>query len=1105
MSSANSEQLKAIEHGGGVLLKAGAGSGKTFVLKEHMIYLASKWITEYKSASSVEDFDQYIKSKFSKIVLMTFTKKAAGEISIRLFNEFSAKAQSAAQDEKEFWTIASEQLDYLAVTTIHGFCFKLIKQGFFTDIDLDEDIIDSAQYDEKMTNIFDIWLETELIKDEDHEFVDLIIKDRTAILDSIKSIFADPSLRKMWFELDANHLTEQKTNQTISDLVQMLNLNQFNDVRVDIRAYNEFDGKPWYEFVKSFEQIQRPIKGLEDLVFYNNFFSNLEYKMPVSPRAKGVGPELKEYYGHVKGLKDFLKSNGNDFEMYAKYYNTLVKGWYQKFLNIIEFVEKEYRKTPGITFSDLEYVVAKGLDNPEVTKAIGEAYNYLIVDEFQDTSFIQFEIISRIIGRDYKKLFCVGDIKQAIYGFRGGELGVFLNCEKLVPQVMSLKNNYRSDQDIIEFNNNFFDFLFRKGLKYEGEDIKPVEVEYQEAPIPDREVGKVYQINTNCEFLESHGLTKLSSNEVDYIEALALYKNILRLKEEDPKKIAILYKKLKPSLLLIGLLIENEVGFTAQIKIPFGQDPLLGMFTSLLEHDFNGNELRAEYLRLVLRSYLGLIDKSLEVDLEEAIAKFQQNVSYFGLYRSFYQFVSDLKLANSNFKNNLTYLKSVCGLGKDDKERILSILYGEESNSYSLDFQFGENANQIVMMTAHASKGLQFPHVLVGGIFTNDKSFPFTSLLGKFPMSFKWGETITSKQKFKTPEYMLENIVTKHKEFSESKRLFYVASTRAENTIGWVNINFGKIKKTTQSGSWSNGINTWLQEDFKDNKEILQKIQKNSCDIDIKDSFSLSFLQNASNKVPLFHIDNLGLNTKPEATQIQILPELSVTRLATISECPRKFYLQNICKISDKDLKLLKGEETILEKVDEEVLSAKSFSSSAERGTRIHDFIDQAIKSDFLISEDIKASDKKSISWAVDKLKDYRDNYEFLSERMIKFEFYNYMISGIPDLLLFPKESVQDAQVWDYKTGHRSEFKEISYRFQLMAYAYALYNYYNYDKEKAISLVLCYVDQEELVEQKVSFSDVDNYLSAFWGKVNMPDQICEEFCSSCIYNNICRK
>ena len=74
-----------------------------------------------------------------------------------------------------------------------------------------------------------------------------------------------------------------------------------------------------------------------------------------------------------------------------------------------------------------------------------------------------------------------------------------------------------------------------------------------------------------------------------------------------------------------------------------------------------------------------------------------------------------------------------------------------------------------------------------------------------------------------------------------------------------------------------------------------------------------------------------------------------------------------------------------------------------------------------------------------------------------------------------------------------------------MAYAYALYTYYEYDKEKPISLVLCYVDQEELVEQKVSFLDVDNYLSAFWGKVNMPDQTCEEFCSSCIYNNICRK
>jgi superfamily I DNA/RNA helicase len=56
--SPNAEQLLAIEHEGGVLLRAGAGSGKTFVLVEHIVYLTKKWIQEYKSkpTTSFEEF-----------------------------------------------------------------------------------------------------------------------------------------------------------------------------------------------------------------------------------------------------------------------------------------------------------------------------------------------------------------------------------------------------------------------------------------------------------------------------------------------------------------------------------------------------------------------------------------------------------------------------------------------------------------------------------------------------------------------------------------------------------------------------------------------------------------------------------------------------------------------------------------------------------------------------------------------------------------------------------------------------------------------------------------------------------------------------------------
>lgn len=1104
MAKANTEQLKAIEHNGGVLLKAGAGSGKTFVLKEHMIYLTAKWIKEYRESNSLIEFSQYIKSKFSKIVLMTFTKKAAGEISIRLNNEFELSSANAKEDEQFFWAEACEQLDYLTVTTIHGFCFKLIKQGFFPEIDLDDDMISQAEYDRKISDIFNLWVENQLENEEDLEFIDLLLKDKEQVLLSVKSIFSDPTLRRMWAELSTKEDLVTSSDKTIQDLIQIFGVKELFEVSFDSIAYAEFNGKTWYEFLKAFEQIKKEIKSLDDLLEINTFFKNLNYKIPITPRAKGVDEEVKIYYGLVKELNSFCKNVGNDFVEYREHFHGHITSWFQKICQLISFIEKEYQKSNGITFSDLEYVVRMGLDNEDISRSISESYEYLIIDEFQDTSFIQFEMIQKILNNDFSKLFCVGDIKQAIYGFRGGELGVFLKCEEMIPKVLSLKNNYRSDKNIIHFNNNFFENLFKKGVKFEGQDIQPVEVEYQEVPLEDRPEGKVYFINSNIDFLAEFGINKVSSNEVDYIEALSLFTEIESLLSLEKDNICVLYKKLKPSLLLIGLLIENKIGFTAQIKVPYGQDPIMGIFKALVEKEFNLNEKKDDYLLLVLRSYFALLDASLEINLKGLIEQFENDLKYYGLYRAFYSFISNSGLANSNYLNNLVHIKTLCSLGSDNKEDVLNILNAEVDNAYSLDFQYGMNASKVTLMTAHASKGLEFKNILLGGIYTNAKSFPFTALFGKFPMSFKWGKTITSKEKFKTPEYYFEAEVTKHKDFSESKRLFYVACTRAEEELGWVKIDFGKIKRIKQSSAWASGADVWEKDIIHNNPKMFETIKANSKELNIKEGFSLRFLENSSNRKPLFHIDSLGTTKKHIQNQLSILPELSVTRLASISQCPRKFYLQNICKLDDSDIKVLNGEHAQLGLSDEDSLTSKTFSSSAERGTRVHLLLEKTLKNDFQYPAEITEKETQLISWAVDKLRDFRDNFLFISEKMIKFEVYNYMISGIPDLIVLNKDKTQNSEIWDYKTGTRKESSEVPYTFQLMSYAYALYTLGEVSMDKQINLVLCYLDEQKLVEQLVSFADVDKYLSNYWKQTSNPDLTNQDHCLQCIYNSICK-
>ena len=122
MRSPNEEQKIGIEHNGNFLLQAGAGSGKTFVLIEHVVYKVKNFI--YANKKLVEkEFEEALKSYLSSIVIMTFTKKAVGEIIERINDTFDLKSKN--EDElKKYWVMAKDNIQFLTVSTIHGFCFK---------------------------------------------------------------------------------------------------------------------------------------------------------------------------------------------------------------------------------------------------------------------------------------------------------------------------------------------------------------------------------------------------------------------------------------------------------------------------------------------------------------------------------------------------------------------------------------------------------------------------------------------------------------------------------------------------------------------------------------------------------------------------------------------------------------------------------------------------------------------------------------------------------------------------------------------------------------------------------------------------------------------
>ena len=120
-----------------------------------------------------------------------------------------------------------------------------------------------------------------------------------------------------------------------------------------------------------------------------------------------------------------------------------------------EFMEKK-KNTSALDIGDLLLFSLSLLrENPKTAQSFSKEWDYWLVDEYQDTSWVQEQIIDKITG--FKNVFCVGDPAQSIYLFRGADPYVFKRRENaLKDQVLKLDVNRRSSASLVHFYNDFF-------------------------------------------------------------------------------------------------------------------------------------------------------------------------------------------------------------------------------------------------------------------------------------------------------------------------------------------------------------------------------------------------------------------------------------------------------------------------------------------------------------------------------------------------------------------------------------------------------------------------------------------------------------------------
>lgn len=1085
--SPNAEQLLAIEHEGGVLLRAGAGSGKTFVLVEHIVYLTKKWMQEYK-AKPAASFEEFLRQKYSQVVMMTFTKKAAGEMSIRLTEKFEDIAKTTDSDP-ELWKTANELLPMLMVTTIDGFCKKLISTGYFPHLSTEADIIFSPERTDQVRELVEQWFENHS-ENVSPEVLDIVVREKRALLSAFTNVFSDPGLRLAWKKFDLKDIHPSSLGQLLH---RSFILNEIESALVPVHALeldNEKDRSAFEKVVAAFQNSGLPVvDSVEKLKIYCQLFEPIkvlrgESGKKKSPQAEAAKDGLAVLREWVNKWKDVIQ----DFETH---FDGKVLPWMNLCQELFNYIENRLDPNQGMTFGDIEYLVSLGLENSEDRNRIQKAFTYFIVDEFQDTSDIQFRIIQNLIGEDYSRLFCVGDAKQAIYGFRGGELSVFQDCAKLVPMVRSLANNYRSLPEVINFNNSLFRSILPLGQNFEGHDPFTVNPEDQNVPteVVPKEKGAV-EIHSATLVRDLETEDKFKNEHINRLEAIMIADAIKTERETTNNVCTVLYSKLTPSGELIRALMDRKIGFTAQFKIDLLDDPILGMFICLLRRQFDSNpETKNKYPLFLFKSYfniLGLTEEVTEKDLEE----FDKNVHYWGMIEAFRKFIHKLHLTNENSDINLETIQTISDLYFQDPESIMKQLEGGDNDRLSLELRSGENSGMVQIMSAHASKGLEFDSVYLGGIYTNGRGLNDGSLFGDLPGSFNWYLDITSREKQKSPLYVYENELAKYKDFSESKRLFYVACTRAKKKLVWVDFEMPEGSFSIPKNSWILGLRHWTNNNMSGESVTEMKHEE-------FDSRSLLNAQSLP-QLPLFFHDPVGIFPKGDGdSELMIAAELSVTRLNSLLDCPRKFYLSNILKVTEPE----KTEKVFIEEEGEEI--ATVIRSSSERGTYIHAQIAEGIVRNFIVPRESHGTDlQEPIQWALDLLKDKKAEFELIPEKQIKFRFFNFMISGIPDLVLLPKGN-QKAQVWDFKTGKITQENLNHYWLQLSAYAYALYELGQVENSSEIELILCFVDQKKTLTKVVSLETCRKELYPVWRSQNEPWKVNLDHCSQCSYGSIC--
>ena len=260
--------------------------------------------------------------------------------------------------------------------------------------------------------------------------------------------------------------------------------------------------------------------------------------------------------------KYFIEKNKNSFINAEESFET-VRAWEKDYAVIYSEYSKKLKESNAMDFNDLLFNAVKLFqNNPQILERYSGLYKYIMVDEFQDTNYIQDKLIKLLAGR-HKNICVVGDDDQSIYSFRGATIDNILSFEKTYPgcSVIKLERNYRSTKNILNAAS-----ILVKGNKLRKDKTLKTDKKGGGSRIT------VYQANN------------------DYSESYYIAKEIRRLIREDGysnKDIAILYRANSQSRVIEDRLVKESIRYNIYGGLKFYQRKEIKDILSFLRFALN--------------------------------------------------------------------------------------------------------------------------------------------------------------------------------------------------------------------------------------------------------------------------------------------------------------------------------------------------------------------------------------------------------------------------------------------------------------------------------------------------------------------------------------